>query len=87
MSLRPTTRTFLASVASMLAVMAVVFGRIVYPFIARNSGGDRKSTAEALVALACFFGIPIIIGVVVAWIRMVGERKSREKRTSPLNFE
>ena len=86
--MKSSTRSFLVSGFGSLAVLAFVFWRAGKLFYRIGMfGPDKAVQTQTLTLLACFFGPIVILGIVVAWVRLLYERRERAKRAPPLSLD
>jgi len=89
MAMRPSTRDFLISAALALGALVLVFGRFFWFFLRAlgRAGADKASQTELVILLGCFFGPIVVLGILVAWLRLLRERRERARRPAPLALE
>ena len=84
MALRPDTRTFLWSALAVIGVFAILFVRM-FGVTLRQSIGTSGWTGAALF-YAALFGFVLVVGLGVAWLGVLRNRKEVRSRRKPLSF-
>jgi hypothetical protein len=85
--LRPSTRHFLLSAGFATLVMVLAFLRTAVRLETMTGSDDRMQALKGLLAQAGFFGVILVLGIGMAWLRLVQDRRARSRRKPPLNLQ
>lgn len=79
------TRTAWAMTGVVIVVMLLVLARTFDWLDAYGAVGDWS--LQGLVFNAVFFGAPLVLGIAIAWWRLLHDRKARRNRPRPLDLD
>ena len=77
--MEPSTRQFWITAASVCGIYGLIVGRTVSRSL---TAGDMGLAFGEGIA----FGLPLVLGLTIAWLTLGKDRKERENRSSPLNL-
>jgi len=89
MAMRASTREFLISATLAVGALVLVFGRFIWMYVRAyaQTGANKSNQTELVILLGCFFGPIVVLGVLVAWLRLLRDRRERAKRAPPLALD
>jgi len=83
---KPSTRNFLVAAGTMIVVFSVAIARYLW-FFTHAVGADDKSRTMVFLVDGAFFSVPLVLGLLVAWVGLLKARKEKLNCKPPLTFD